>query len=583
MALRSWARPTLLVLALASLVATTTADEPPGAMPHAVLATDRNSAATDPAAPPARQNMTSAASAAYEAALSAYLLMTADPLGAYPSFEPDRVLAKSELVGLWRSCTPEAASKAAKEAKEAMNGSGGGDVAGCVVQAGTTDRTSFFFSLGDVMSAHQAANVPILNVTGGVSAPTAVDITFDTVTFTGGFTVLYKCGPTEPANPRASVVEMTVTVTNMHNIIFRWVKMCESGTHKMLDIGYVPADSKEEHSLLLNSSAAKTGLVVSPTLATTDMFMSIRLPAPSIDYHAPVVTSSNKSVCSVATRGEADGGTLVAGDPARFSIMYTCVGRGHVTVDVSVDVPPWDPLRTVSFVKDCGGGLAENLAIGTVNGLDDVVRHGNATAKYRPALQGPMGHWDPVIQSPHVSAAEHTSKFVLQNFGKKSTESIRVTRALLTVSDSTILRVLIEGDLGDPLFQRRSSSQLEPGGSKRLVLHYVCLRAGRAAVTVSLPMVRFTTVEFSLVKECETPRVREARSLFNVTAIEDLCFAVFLVVVFGCLVVRRIRRSRTGSMAARVYVDGSGGGGTATAVTSKYQPVSSENNTRSES
>lgn len=59
----------------------------------------------------------------------------------------------------------------------------------------------------------------------------------------GGLTVYYQCEPTEN---ETSEMTLSLEVTQDHNIVFRWLKVCGSGTNDKVQITYVKETSSEQ-------------------------------------------------------------------------------------------------------------------------------------------------------------------------------------------------------------------------------------------------------------------------------------------------------------------------------------------------
>jgi hypothetical protein len=246
----------------------------------------------------------------------------------------------------------------------------------------------------------------------------------------------------------------------------------------------------------------------------------------------------------VSARGAAGNGTVVLGKPAVLSIMYECLSIGKATVQVQIPVPPWADMAA-SFEKDCGGGTPGALSVGTSAATSDIIRKG-VIVRRPPNLHalGRPGRLAPTAVPADVPRAVHDASFFIRHDGTGDDGPLHLADAVVTVDDTSVLRVLADGFLSGSMRRSQSGGVLAAGESRKLSLHFVCLHEGRSKVTVSLPLLRYKTAEFSFTKDCATPAVREAASLFNVAAVEDVFFAAILGCSLGLLIYVRNRRDR---------------------------------------
>lgn len=197
-----------------------------------------------------------------------------------------------------------------------------------------------------------------------------------------------------------------------------------------------------------------------------------------------------------------------------------------------------------------GGGIAKSVSIGTALGKADVVRKG-VPVRRRPRVQVDMTNkplhgsaFSSSKEIPDVPATQEAKKFFIQFVGTKDDGPLHFSDVIVTVGEHDMARVLIGGFLsGKDYWHQQASGILSEGDSHILNLNIICLRAGLTQITVSLPMLRYKTVEFSFTKECAAPSVHTEASLFNVGAIEDMLIAGILlgILVFALLVLRRRR------------------------------------------
>lgn len=455
-----------------------------------------------------------------------FSLTTADALGVYDNFEPESIVANGKLAGKWESCRITKSSDQSE--LEGKN---------CRIDHDYIDRISFGFKFGHLSDPNQIdhPNVTALN---GVARPKIHQFSFDSNNLVGEFSVKYDCGKTEETTI-LSVMQLTFQISRTQNVTIQWGKLCKSGVNNLLRFGYITASGEKRPF----SDVGNDVMLAGPTSAFTDLYLSVVSPAVSQDFLAPKVTSSNESVVTATVRGDAGNGTVTSRRSAKFVIMYACHGHGEAYLEVSVLVPPWSDM-SASFKKDCGGGVAKFLSVGTSYGADDVVSHGVTAQKYVPAFFNKLKRLTISLTKPDVPESQHESTFVLQHVGPADSEPIHLSRIVLTVGDQGVLRAMQESYVSMSGYIGKDGGVLRPRESRKLVLHYVCLRAGRSFAVASLPLLRYSTVEFGVVKQCKGPTVHEARSFFNVRAIEDVFLASVLGAVLLLCAVRRVRDMR---------------------------------------
>lgn len=452
-----------------------------------------------------------------------FFLSTADALGVNDRFEPDTIFADGELAGKWYTCRVNASASRPDVDKN-----------GCRVDQDYIDRISFGFRFTHLSNPNSISR-PVPIALSGVARPELYRYSFDSSTLSGEFTVKYNCGKTQE-DSILSVLQLSVPVTPSRNVTIQWGKICKSGVNKLIDFGYVTSSGEMRSFLRLDDSV----MMVGPTSSFTELYLSVLPPAVSQDFLVPTIVSANESIVTAAVRGDAGNGTITSKRSAKIAIMYSCIGHGETSLDVKIQVPPWSDMTT-SFKKDCGGGVATSVSIGTSRSLDDIVSHGAVTEKYKPSFFHKLGRLQASLSSPDVNENQHESTFVIRHDGPPGSESIHFSNIILTVGDRTFLRVMQESYVSTSSYLGKSGGVLAPGESRMLVLHYICLRAGRSYVVVSLPLLRYATIEFGIVKQCKGPTVHEARSFFNVRAIEDIVLASIVGAVLLLCVVRRCR------------------------------------------
>jgi hypothetical protein len=328
---------------------------------------------------------------------------------------------------------------------------------------------------------------------------------------------LYNC---KPGLDSTFAVDLTLPVVGAFSLRWRWYKTCKSGASTHIELGFISASGARQKF--------GTGDVVIPaTLAVTEVYLDVLRPAVVQEYGAPAATSSDTSVVTVTTRGSSGKGVTSLRDPATISVLYSCLMNGKATIQLSVPVPPWDDMQT-SFVKDCGGGAA-SVSVGTSYDSRDVVSAGVTTNEYIASVSEATD--GSVKASPAVPVNMRESSFIVQHTGDMDEDAVHFSNAVVTVGDNTIMRVSVRGFLSGANKFSQEGGMLYPGDSRKLVVHFICLRKGRSWVVISLPLMRYKPIEFGFAKDCASPVIHRESSIFNVHGIMNVL--LILLVLFG--------------------------------------------------
>jgi hypothetical protein len=457
-------------------------------------------------------------------ALAGFSLSTADPLELDPDFQPVPVFKDSKLVGSWNTCLAEIK---------------GGNVnrASCVVEPDYADRISFAFEIKD-MDLPYAVTSPLVvgsrgsSDPGMSSEPEVVDFSLNRKTSSGSFTVVYHCMKGASAT---SLVELTLPVIRSFNVSILWLKDCKSGPSQHLELGYINTSGQRQKFV--------DGHVVVPaTVALTEIYIRVSAPAISQEFGTANVSSSDTNVVTVSTRGSVSEGVAGARDPATIAVMYACHTNGKATISLNVPVPPWDDLEA-TLVKDCGGSAA-SISIGTSYGKDDVVSGGITSPNYFASVPDAS---DALRYSDvPIPASTKESSFLIKHTGGPDEDAVHFSNAVMTVGDSNSLRVSLRGFLSGADKFSQEEGMLYPGDARKLSVHFICLNTGSTWVVVSLPLMRYKSVEFGFTKECTGPKVYKESAIFNVGGVLKLLLVGVVLVIVGVYFFLRTGRGASG-------------------------------------
>ncbi|GAB0491030.1 hypothetical protein MMPV_002273 [Pyropia vietnamensis] len=517
-------------------VAATPAPGDAAAAPTAATTPPSDTAAAPEAATPVPAAPPPAAADPAADLRASYSLSIVDDAG-LQRFSGTSVVVRGTPEGVWGSCSPTDVSTAT-----------------CFVEEVYQSQLSFVFSYNTslVAAATEAAGgteaasalaSPTVTATGGDAHPAIQHYTVNAATGKGSFTVVYGCSGGHDA---LSVMQLAVPMGGRDptgDLSITWGKVCSGGPHRYLEWGVVTGES-----VVPFASAAGAAYVSTPLEQTTVLSLGLRPPAETLSFGYPAVNSSDPSV-QVTVRGVSkSGGTLAIDQRVTITLLYTCAGRANSTIGVSVPIPPWDSL-TASWEKDCGGGAPTALSVGTSSGATDVVAAGLTTPAFDQASAVRLA----AAGRYTVSANATTSTFYLENTAAPSLPALHLDGIALTVTNSAVVRVSVLG--GSGFLDSHGGMELGGGQARKLKLRYVCLARGVAAVIITVPTLRYTNVEWGVVKACESgPVLRVGWSWRSISGVEDAIAVVLAVAVLGgvCVFQRRRRRAAAAGGAAAV-------------------------------
>lgn len=384
------------------------------------------------------------------------------------------------------------------------------------------DRISFDFSFGSFM-IYDIRTPTCVSSDKDVAKPKVLDFQVDSEEQSGSFSIVYDCyrHPNEHAL-RNVTVSVVLPVVSGLSLFFSFHKTCGGGKHKHIDFGYFEESQGSMNDVRRIRFADSLGNIkIGPHAMSTKLYIQLNHPAQSQEFHR-VNTTSSRNALSLTTRGPIFGGVLKPLESAVIHILYNCHGSGEVNVSVMIQLFPFHAL-SATWTKDCGGGLAAGLNVGTSFGnKNDVVDKAKTAQSWQLALEttgSPISERVPV-----VNASIRYKGFWLSNDGI----TVHVAPAVVTVEDPAILAVFsVNPDANRLGFDQETRSILRQGGKRHLRLKMICKRKGTSLVIVTFPVRSFSNVDFGFVKLCKAPK-RYVHSGFLRTA-QSLMVTVSLV------------------------------------------------------
>lgn len=401
------------------------------------------------------------------------------------------------------------------------------------------DRIDFRFTFAQDSSAY-AITKPTISVSPGSGIdPQIVGFSVDTESANGMFTIMYRC---RPAGTKKNFIAMHLPITRGHSVDTVWIKTCGSGHFHHLVVGF-----KSQNSDIIEfnpdgsmGEAERRKLEVGPMDPSTQFSMRLKPPAENLEFGRPFLESTSSDF-SVHLRGTVAAGTFSGDTDTSFTVMYDCNKRTTVEVRLSIAIPPWDNV-TIDWRKDCGGRPPQALVIGS-SGKDsyNIMHNGELAAGFNVSENEKVADVDGRVSE--VPAAITSSRFYISN--DDTTSDIHIQTISLTISNPDVL----ESFVGVPRMGRGSSYLASNGGVVRrqdmkiLLLHYVCKKAGRSLVLVTLPVVQYKNVEFGFLKVCEKPHAYYHNGFMTAGSLMLTIFAVVIGLLIGaCWCMARRRR-----------------------------------------
>lgn len=387
------------------------------------------------------------------------------------------------------------------------------------------DRISFDFTFGSYMTYDIRAPT-CSSPDANVAKPKVVDFQVQPEEQSGSFSIVYDCyrHPKTEAL-RNTTVSVVLPVIPGLSIFYSFRKTCGGGKHKHIEFGYFEESQNEVAEVRRNLFGDGSDPVsFGPHVMSTKLYVRLMPPAISQEFFH-VRANSSKDVLTLAVRGPSFGGVIKSPDMALIHILYNCHGSGIVDVSVRIPIFPFHELNG-TWKKDCGGGLAEGLNVGSSPlHRNDIVKNAVTSDAWKIMTQRNASN--NIDRAPEVNNSVRMKDFLLFNDGV----TVHVAPALITVSDPAVLVVLSYSPTARKEPEDRAlRNLLQNGAMYRLRLHMICKKKGASAVVVTFPVKSFSNVDFGFVKHCRAPKRYEhsgfLRTASSVTWTASLVMAV---------------------------------------------------------
>lgn len=341
-------------------------------------------------------------------------------------------------------------------------------------------------------------------------------------------------------NSTPFLVKMRLPVGDGQSAVeFAWVKECGRGTRPGLTLGWSDNEDDERVQPL-------DALEVPPWEGSTTLALELESGYGSQRFAPPTVTlSANNLDVDLREGFTAEGGVVYSGEMTYFRALYSCKTSGKAQVTVRVPVEPYDEL-VAHWTKDCGGGVADHLVVGTEPHRDDVVVGGRAQPRFRSEF---------LSKESSLSLDKKSSSVDFYLVADAPNAEYLIDRAAVTASKRHVVNAWLDGAGARKGFVFNAEA-------KPLTVHFACLDDGVSSIIVTVPLLGgYESVEFGFVKVCAKPVARRHRRA--ITANSALMLIVALAVAGAFLCYRCAAGTRRGAAGRRAYSavarNGSGG------------------------
>lgn len=364
-----------------------------------------------------------------------------------------------------------------------------------------TDRISFEFSFGSFLS-YDIRTPTVSSSNESVAKPKVIDFQTDDDEHSGSYSIVYDCHR-HPANDQLqnATVSVVFPVVSGLSLFYSFRKTCGGGEHKFMEFGYFEeSENAASEVSRVPFTSYPSAISFGPHVMSTKIYLHLRHPATSQEFFHVNATSSSASLM-LHTRGPTFGGVVKASESAVVHVLYDCRGSGEIDVYFTVPIYPYQQL-SASWKKDCGGGLARGLNVGTsLSNKSDVVSMAGTHESWKLALQTTSTSISD--KAPVVNSSVRFIDFWLSNDGIP----IHAAPVVITVENPAVL-VAFSSDLGGkrPPHNHEDSGLMPSGSNLRLRVRMICKKKGKSLVIVTFPVKSFSNVEFGFVKQCKAPR-----------------------------------------------------------------------------
>lgn len=390
-----------------------------------------------------------------------------------------------------------------------------------------TDRIAFEFSFGSFLTYD--IRKPVVTASNDKTAkPKVIDFEITDDDSSGSFTIVYDCQYLSGAQPQENItVSVVLPIVSGLSLYFSFLKTCGGGKHKYIEFGYFEESSSLAFEVnKVPFQANQSIFTLGPHVMSTRIYIHLHYPGKSQEFFHVTTNTSNASL-SVHVRGPVFGGVVRPSESTIIHVLYDCRATGVFKVSIQIPIWPFQPLSGL-WRKDCGGGLARGLNVGTtLHDKNSIVASAETRENWRLALYATSASIGD--QAPVVNTSIPFKNFWLSNDGIP----IHVAPAVITVENQVILAAYASSpERADVMFNTDGGGLLPTGSKLRLRVHMVCKRRGKSLVMVIIPIKSFANVEFGFVKLCRNPRRRiEARFLRtadSVTGMASMLLAALL-------------------------------------------------------
>lgn len=405
-----------------------------------------------------------------------------------------------------------------------------------------TFRFNFQYNASIIREAFRSTppSVSAASFASALASPVVIEpqVTDDT---TAVVVVLYNCKLNNHG-----IVPLRLTVhlgdSEQERVVIQWQKACQSGVNSNMLFGYISDTADADHHQFGHDTAAL--LTVAPSDVSTECFLKLDQVGAQQVFLAPLVTTSDESIVSVALRGNHPAGGVLEGlQQSRFQIGYLCHGQGKATIRTSIAIPPFQNVSAM-WSKDCGGSVATKLQVGSKLDGFDIVDDGKPTPRYMVAVEN-IGT-EHSEEHRHLPDNETEWVFYIKNdndlSGSPMDAALHVSRVLATIENPKVL--FSQSPKAMELVQHewrvttRSTYALAAGHSLKVVMPMVCKNVGESRVLITLPVLGHQELEFGVAKECThvgvSHKAREfiltVNTVFGLGVVAVICVLAFVYV-----------------------------------------------------
>lgn len=391
------------------------------------------------------------------------------------------------------------------------------------------DRITFDFYYGAFTEYMIRKPVPSSSAKN-VAEPQIIDFQMDDDESSGSFTVIYDCKKRSESTELNTTILIDMSIASGMSVKFGFRKTCGGGVNKHLDIGYYALGERgdEAESMGQRMMFPQPKLVVGPHVTSTRIFLLLNRPAESQEFFRVAATTGGKDKAdaglAVNVQGPVFGGVLHKNRPTILYVMYECKQDGKHQITLTIPLRPFNDL-TATWEKDCGGGIAQGLNVGSEAGQNDIVKNGVTHANWLLGLSASSGRIG--TEAPVVNMSTRFQDLWISNKGPMA---LHVAPEVVTVEKPELLWVRTKrgGDGAVLNAEGEDGGLLGVDGEVRLRLRMVCKKKGRSLVVVTLPVKSFHNIELGFIKECRAPRQFHHPSFLRTANSSTIALSLFL-------------------------------------------------------